>query len=312
MKRAALLSFVTLLGCSGPADAPAEAPTDAVATDGKADSTAAAGTTRLLQLDNAAFTPPAGRPGALVYLPPNFDPTPPLNVIVYIHGFYNCVENIVRPGPVGRGCGGGSRQSYNLAAQLDATGKNALFIAPEVAFDQASSAPGKLGDAGGFRALLDEALGKLGSDVGGDTINDVGQVVVASHSGGYKVAAAIAQKGGLPVSEVLLLDSLYGSTADFDAWVNADLGSFSAAPAVKRFASIYSQTGGTLGNSQAMAGRAAGWFDAGAGVVVDDRTTGTLTDEQFAHGLVFKRTGLPHDGVPRYYFGRLIATSVVL
>jgi len=35
----------------------------------------------------------------------------------------------------------------------------------------------------------------------------------------------------------------------------------------------------------------------------------TLVDADYAHGLVFKRSGLAHDDVPRYYFGRLLATS---
>ena len=35
-------------------------------------------------------------PSALVYLPSSFDPTPPLDVVVYLHGWNNCVENVIR------------------------------------------------------------------------------------------------------------------------------------------------------------------------------------------------------------------------
>ncbi len=63
--------------------------------------------------------PDSGHPGALVYLPSFFNVTSarngepvhtnvsdnmsvralsgPLHVVVYFHGFYNCIENIVRP-----------------------------------------------------------------------------------------------------------------------------------------------------------------------------------------------------------------------
>jgi hypothetical protein len=109
------------------------------------------------------------------------------------------------------------------------------------------------------------------------------------------------------VGEVWLLDSLYGNTDDFDGWVQANADWFTGTPATMRFASVYTGTAGTLGNSQAMAGRAKGWLDAAN--IVDDRTTATLTPAQFEHGLVFKRTGLSHDGVPRYYFGKLALTS---
>jgi hypothetical protein len=43
--------------------------------------------------------------------------------------------------------------------------------------------------------------------------------------------------------------------------------------------------------------------------IVDDRTTSTWSADRFAHGLLFKRTSLSHDGVPRYYFGKLVSTT---
>jgi hypothetical protein len=43
--------------------------------------------------------------------------------------------------------------------------------------------------------------------------------------------------------------------------------------------------------------------------VLDDRTTSTLTPAQYDRGLLFKRSGLSHDDVPRYYFRKLLETS---
>ena len=71
--------------------------TDGGPTDGGAvDGPRRVSGTFLLTLDAGAFPPTASHPSALVYLPSNFDPTPPIGVIVFLHGFNNCVENVVR------------------------------------------------------------------------------------------------------------------------------------------------------------------------------------------------------------------------
>jgi hypothetical protein len=283
-------------GGAGDADLSATAPTDGGMT------TPAPAATYLLTLDAGAFPPTTAYPSALVYLPRGFDPTPPLSVIVFIHGFGNCIENVVRD--AGGECepDGGTRAAYALTEQLEATNKNALLLVPEIDYDQQTGAPGNLGTTGGFAALLAETLGDLAGPLQGAGVSDVGTVIVASHSGGYQAAAGIASKGGVPVDEIDLLDSLYGNTTDFDAWAKA------VGPG-KRFADVYTQGGGTLSNSQAMATRAQAWVPAAQ--LHDDRTTDTLTDAQYAHELIFKLSGLSHDGVPAYYFGKLVGTSVL-
>jgi hypothetical protein len=276
-----------------------------------ADLTPPPAATFLLTLDAGAFPPTAAHPSALVYVPSGFDATPPLSVIVYIHGFNNCVENIVRD--AGQSCspdaGTPARAAYGLAAQLEASGKNALLLCPEIDFDQATGAPGTLGTTGGFQALLAETLTDLAPRIGARTVADVGEVVVASHSGGYQAAAGIAMRGGIPVREIYLLDSLYGNLTDYDNWVTQDLGSFAGSPPGRRFADVYTTGGGTLGNSQGMADMAATWVP--PSVLVDDRTTATWPDATYDHGLLFKHSALSHDGVPAYYFGKLVSTSTL-
>jgi len=288
-------------GGAPPGDLSASAPSDGGGSDG-ATSDGSAAATYLLTLDAGAFPPTTAHPSALVYLPRGFDPTPPLAVVVFIHGFSNCVENVVRD--AGGECtpDGGTRAAYALSAQLEATGKNALLLVPEIDYDQQTGAPGNLGTSDGFKALLAETLADLSGPLHGATVADVGTLIVTSHSGGYQAAAGIASKGGVPVDEIDLFDSLYGNTADFDAWAKA-------VTAGKRFADVYTQGGGTLSNSQAMATRAQAWVPAAE--LLDDRTTDTLTDAQYAHELLFKLSGLSHDGVPAYYFGKLVGTSVL-
>jgi len=297
---------------AGPTDAGlADAgPLDAGAEDaGPLDAGRLARGEYLLTLDAGAFPPTSAHPSALVYVPEGFSLARPLDVIVYIHGFDNCVVNIVRD--AGESCdpeaGTPVRNAYNLEAQLDASGKNAILLAPEIDFDQSTGAPGTLGDDGGFRALLAETLQDMQPVLGNVTVDDVGIVILASHSGGYQAAAGIAQRGGVPVQELWLFDSLYGDFTDFDDWVNTELASFSTLQ--RRFADVYTCCGGTLDNSQAMADRAATWVGADSGVLVDDRTTDTWPPDTYLHGLLFKSSALAHDAVPRYYFQQLLQTS---
>jgi pimeloyl-ACP methyl ester carboxylesterase len=264
------------------------------------------------RLDAGAFPPTAAHPSALVYIPSGFDPTPPLSFIVYIHGFYNCVENIVRDAGISCDPAAGSpvRTASALASQMEVAHKNAILLCPEVAYDQASGATGNLGNTNGFRALLAETLGDLAPVLGPRTLVDVGKVVLVSHSGGYTVAAAIATKGGVPVQELFLLDSIYGNVADFETWINQDRAAYQTT--ARRWASIYTAGGSTQTNSIAMAGWAKTWAPPDAGEIVDDRTTATWPDATYHHGLLFKLTGIAHGVIPNYYFSRLIESSSVL
>ncbi len=266
--------------------------------------------TYLLTLDAGAFAKTAEHPSALLYVPTGFVASPSVSMVVYIHGFNNCVANIVRPTASAQPCttGGAVRNAYNLIGQLEASGRNALLLCPEVAFDRASSDPGQLGVQDGFRALVKEALLQVQAELGRIEVDKLGPVVVASHSGGYAAAAGIAERGGVPISEVYLLDSLYGNSDDFESWMRRDLGSFAGTAPRRRFATVYTDGGGTLTSNQALATRARG-FVPDTSVLVDDRTTATWPTATYGHGLLFKRSALTHDGVPRYYFGTLLSTS---
>ena len=263
-----------------------------------------------LTLAAGAFAPTPDHPSALLYVPSAFTPGAPTSLVVYIHGFNNCVDNIVRPTAAAQPCskGGAVRSAFNLIGQLEASGRNALLLCPEVAFDKESSDPGQLGKPNGFQALVKEALLQVQKDLGGVDTDHLGPVVLASHSGGYAAAAAIAVRGGIPIAEIYLLDSLYGNSADFEAWMRQDLGTFSGAAPRRRFASVYTDGGGTLTNNQALAIKTLG-FVPDQSAVIDDRTTATWPPATYQHGLLFKRSMLSHDEVARYYFGTLIATS---
>lgn len=264
-----------------------------------------------LALSNAAITPPSGRPAALAYLPRRFDASAPLSVVVYLHGWNNCVENVVRPTGTACSAGGAARTGFNLAGQLEASGKNAILLLPELSYDRASSSAGRLEEPGFFRALLAEALTKLRPQLGVRGVADVTRLIVASHSGGYNAAAAIAARGGVPVSEVVLFDSLYAREDDFASWMGTDLPDLASSPwnGARRFMSIYTQGGGTYDDNRAFAAEV-GTFGLGAGLY-HDRTTSTWDAATYRRGVLFKYSALTHDGTARYYFQRFLATSPI-
>lgn len=266
--------------------------------------------TFLLTLEAGAFAPSPEHPSALVYLPSGFDPTPPVSVVVYLHGLNNCVENIVRKAGEEKACtpGGAVRNAYDVIGQMESAGKNAILLVPEVAFDQVSADPGKLGTANGFRALLAEALRKLSGPLADLDLSGIGEVVLASHSGAYAAAAAIALRGGVPLSELYLLDSIYGNVADFEAFIQKDLSGFFGPLPQRRFAAIYTDTGGTVSNTLTLLGAVAAAVPERS-LLVDDRTTATLQPASLHHPLLFKRSGLSHDNVARHYFQLLLASS---
>lgn len=263
-----------------------------------------------LRLNHVAVQPPAGQPTALAYLPSRFDPAGPLHVVVYFHGWNNCVSNVVRPTGASCTAGGPVRSGFDLANQLEAAGKNALLLLPELSFDRESSTAGALEDAGYFRALLDDAVRALAPQLGVRTVADVASVIVASHSGGYNAAAAVVHAGQVPVAQVALFDSLYAREADFWAFLQANRADLGSQPFAgrRRFFSVYTDGGGTAGDNRDLAQRATG-LGLPTGALQDDRTTSTWAPERYQHGVLFKRSALTHDGTARYYFQRLLGTS---
>jgi hypothetical protein len=270
-------------------------------------------------LDAGVFAPVASHPSALVYIPSNYDPTPPLSIVVYIHGFQNCVSNIVRDANGTCTDGGATHNAYSLAAQLENSGKNAILLAPEVAFEQSNGNAGSLSAPATFHKLLQESLDDIASLIGAHTVDEVGEIIVASHSGGYTVADDITRSNGIVTRETWMLDSLYDSTVTthFEDWIKLDLGSLE--PPYRRFATFYTVLGtcpgpncckGTDCNSENLAKAVAALYPPDAGVVIDEPNSATTwTDDVYRHGLLCKHSSLAHDDIPRYYFERLLRTS---
>lgn len=263
-----------------------------------------------LWLKNGAFAQMPTHPSALVYAPKGFDPTQKLQILVYIHGHNNCIQNVL--GNLDTSCDPLKktpiRSASHLADQLTAAAKNVLLILPEVAFDMASSDPGKLGQANGFLNLLQEILAELPPQIGKKSAQDVASVAIASHSGGYWAAASIATQGGVPIEQIWLLDSLYGSYPSYVQWVKASLpGLKGAANWNHRLFIVYTDGGGTLALSQQLAAETQ--LLVAADSWLHDTTTSTWKAETYARGLLFKHSALTHHGTTLYYPQKLIETG---
>ncbi len=291
--RLAPLSLIVAvtLGCGGDPATGASAPAD----DGKADGAPALpGTTQRLWLQTGAAPPVEAYPSALVYRPVGLSLAAPLDVVVYVHGFYNCIDNDFGSASSRCSTGGPVRIAHDIGRQLEASGRAAILVMPEVARDQASADPGALAADGALRAFLDEVLGQLPGPAVPLSAADVGRLVVAVHSGGYKAAAAFVARGGLPIDEVYLLDALYDETETFSAWIDADRDAFATTPPRRRLVDVYSTLGGTLAESEAFARSLAPW-----------------AGDALAHGLVFHHAPETHDGIAAAWLARALTTSTL-
>ncbi|HEX7480324.1 MAG TPA: hypothetical protein VF331_21165 [Polyangiales bacterium] len=166
----------------------------------------------------AAYRIP-GVPSVIVHAPSGFDPSGPLHLVVYLHGYSGCVpvlmgksESRCRPGDA-------PRAGWDLGAAHDAAGTNTLFIVPQLAFMKRSGRPGAFDRPGVFRQFLCELLSQtLASQLGGPrSLQDVASLTLVAHSAGYQAALAILQRGQVQalVRNVVLFDALYGATDDY-------------------------------------------------------------------------------------------------
>jgi hypothetical protein len=168
--------------------------------------------TGMLDARELAAHPDQNAPAALVFLPDGFDPTVPYEVLIYYRGWSSCVEVLAGSDRSPCSPGGRERQHSDIAGQVQRSGRNMALVMPELLVEQPTSNPGRLVDPMAVTALVDAALA-LAPTRDPIRLADARRLWVASHSGGYVAAARAVD--GLPVTDVLLLDSLYGEVRSF-------------------------------------------------------------------------------------------------
>jgi hypothetical protein len=114
-------------------------------------------------------------------------------VVIYLHGYFTTLDQ--------------AWIDHHLPEQFDASGRNALFIAPEAAAGAEEDPPW-------------EELGDLLAVVQKKVELPRGPLVIVAHSGGYRGLIHWLEDGR--ISELVLLDALYGHLRELRDWVRAD------------------------------------------------------------------------------------------
>jgi hypothetical protein len=179
-------------------------------------------------------------PTVLFFVPTGLTDRDGVDVVTHLHGHNATVPDTI--------------DAQYLTEQHALSGRDALFIAPQGPVEYPSGDFGRLMDDGGHARLIRDAITVLYRD-GFIQVPEIGEQAVTSHSGGYLATAAILQRGGLPISSVLLYDSLYGQSSVYK--------SFALDGGV--FRSNWTSGGGTDANNRSLAADLTR-----AGVDVDD------------------------------------------
>ncbi|MBF0181402.1 MAG: hypothetical protein HQM03_15375 [Magnetococcales bacterium] len=149
----------------------------------------------------------------LIHLPPTFRPRKPFAILVFFHGHHTEINRTLV-------------EEMALLRQVNASGRNLVLVAPQMALDAADSSPGKLWRPLGFARLLDDVTGVLRAKMGKKFAARLHKapVILAAYSGGYRAAAFTLDRGldrkrRGRLQGVILLDALYGDLDKFDRWL---------------------------------------------------------------------------------------------
>lgn len=166
----------------------------------------------------------------LIIIPENFRATKKADIIFWFHGWNNNIDSAV--------------VRYGLVRQFAESRLNAVLVLAETAKDAPDSYGGKLEQQNTFKNLVNDVLQKLaiGNIIPANC--SASHIILAGHSGAYRVMANILQNGNVSVNEVILFDALYADTDKFMNWVNAD--------STHRFIDLYTNDGGTYDESKDM------------------------------------------------------------
>jgi hypothetical protein len=158
----------------------------------------------------------------LIIVPPQLNAKKKVDVIFWFHGWRNNIDS--------------SASYFELNKQFLASNRNAVLVFPESAKNSPDSYGGKLEQKDIFKFLLDDVLDKLKKEkiIGKKAV--ASNIVLAGHSGAFRVMAHILQNGGVEIKQVLLFDGLYSQVDKYTNWIQADT--------THRFINLYTNKGG--------------------------------------------------------------------
>ena len=206
-----------------------------------------------------------------IFVPKGFRASDATDLVFYFHGWRNNVDDTLK--------------QFKVAEQLEASGVNAVLVLPEGPKNAPDSFGGKLEETGVFAGLVADVLGTLKAR-GLVATTKPASIVLAGHSGAYRVMAFILTRGGLTanVREVYLFDALYGQAEKFAHWIDRFPG---------KLIDIYTADGGTKDPSRDFMDDLRAW-DIPFAAVPESAVTPDLLKK---NRLVFIDSPLGHDDV---------------
>jgi hypothetical protein len=204
--------------------------------------------TRSLELVNAPFDQPG--PDAIVHAPAGFDPSSPIELVVFLHGYRGCIEVLAASGPARCGQRAEPQPGWALLDHHDEAGTNTLFVLIQLAFDRADGSAGRFQRHARFRAFLDELLGQIPELGARRGVHDLASLTILAHSAAFETSLAIVRQGGIDEldTRLVLLDALYAGGPTFLEWV--------AASPRRRLINIHGRRGSTADRSRDLRRRA--------------------------------------------------------
>ena len=158
----------------------------------------------------------------LIIVPAGLKANKQVDLVFWFHGWRNTIDS--------------AANYFELVKQFIASGRNAVLVIPETAKNSPDSYGGKLEKKDIFKNLVGDVIDKLKKEKLIGKKADAGNIVLAGHSGAFRVMAHILQNGVMEVKQVLLFDGLYSQVDKYTAWIQAN--------DTHRFLHIYTNRGG--------------------------------------------------------------------
>jgi len=220
-----------------------------------------------------------------IFIPQGFQPGETTNFVVYFHGWRNNIDSTFT--------------QFNIAEQFADSKINAILIHPEGPKNAPDSFGGKLEEADTFKCLIEEVIDLLIKSKKIKT-KEIGKIILAGHSGAYRVMSFILLRGGMTqhIKEVYLFDALYGQTEKFSYWLDHSRG---------RLINIFTEEGGTKHESQSLMDDLQAWGIPFLALKELDVTTSDLLKNR----ILFISSDLEHNDViaKRNQFRTYLQTS---
>lgn len=144
----------------------------------------------------------------LLIIPEQLKATSKVDLIFWFHGWHNNIDT--------------AATFFKLKKQFLASKRNAVLVLAETAKNAPDSYGGKLEQPGIFKGLVNDVMNELKKNSILQPAAKPGNIILAGHSGAFRVIAYILQNGQMPVQEVFLFDALYSQVDKFVYWINQD------------------------------------------------------------------------------------------